>query len=220
MRTIKYIVLHSTDGPRNQSTKEILHYWRVHNGWKTPGYHFIISEDGSFENLVPIENISNGVAGYNSNSIHICCKGGQNAKDDRTEAQIKTELQLVLKYKDMFPNAVILGHRDFSTDLNGNGIIEQWEWIKFCPSFDVRDWISMQGIDKIATPDKIIYKLNYPLIKNDTVKKIQRALGIYADGIFGSDTDRSVKVFQAKNGLVIDGIVGAKTAKLLNVKIK
>lgn len=68
-------------------------------------------------------------------------------------------------------------------------------------------------------PVRIIYKFNYPLIKNDTVKAIQKALGIKADGIFGSDTDKAVKLFQAKNGLATDGIVGKQTAKLLKVNI-
>lgn len=219
MRTIKYIVLHCTAGPRNQNTKEILNYWKNHNVWKNPGYHFLISEDGSIEELFPIDKPSNGVAGYNANSIHICYKGGQNGIDNRTQSQVKSQLELVTKMKARFPNAVVLGHRDFSTDSNGNGIIDRWEWIKSCPSFDVRDWLSAESLDKAVTPTKIVYKLNYPLIKNDTVKAIQKALGIKADGIFGSDTDKAVKLFQAKNGLATDGIVGKQTAKILKVNI-
>ena len=33
--------------------------------------------------------------------------------------------------------ALILGHRDLSPDLNGNGLIEPNEYLKQCPCFDV-----------------------------------------------------------------------------------
>lgn len=49
----------------------------------------------------------------------------------------------------------------------------------------------------------------------EKVKQIQKALGLVADGIFGSGTEKAVKEFQKKNGLVVDGIVGQKTLNLL-----
>ena len=46
--------------------------------------------------------------------------------------------------------------------------------------------------------------------------KVQRALGLTADGDFGPGTERVVKEWQTKNGLVADGIVGPKSlGKLL-----
>lgn len=53
----------------------------------------------------------------------------------------------------------------------------------------------------------------------EDVKKIQLALGISADGVFGPGTERSVKEWQRKNGLTADGIVGQKTMdKLFGIK--
>jgi peptidoglycan hydrolase-like protein with peptidoglycan-binding domain len=47
------------------------------------------------------------------------------------------------------------------------------------------------------------------------VRKLQRKLGVTADGVFGPQTDRAVKRFQRRNGLTADGIVGPMTrAKL------
>lgn len=43
------------------------------------------------------------------------------------------------------------------------------------------------------------------------VSKLQAALGIAADGIFGADTERTVKQWQLKHGLNPDGVVGPKT---------
>jgi N-acetylmuramoyl-L-alanine amidase len=42
--------------------------------------------------------------------------------------------------RKLYPKARIRGHRDFSKDLNGNGIIEPREWIKACPCFDAAEY--------------------------------------------------------------------------------
>lgn len=44
-----------------------------------------------------------------------------------------------------------------------------------------------------------------------SVKELQEALGIFADGRFGPQTEKAVKKYQSENGLVPDGIVGEKT---------
>ena len=40
--------------------------------------------------------------------------------------------------KTCYPKAIILGHRDLSPDLDNDGIIEEFEWIKVCPLFDAK----------------------------------------------------------------------------------
>lgn len=88
--------------------------------------------------LLPIDQISNGVAGHNANSIHISYIGGidgkGNAIDNRTPSQIQAQIELLKKYKVMFPGAVILGHRDFV------GVSKK------CPSFDVKEWLKCVGL--------------------------------------------------------------------------
>lgn len=53
--------------------------------------------------------------------------------------------------------------------------------------------------------------------KGSDVKKVQKALGITEDGIFGPATKKAVVAFQKKNKLVADGMVGTYTWKTLNV---
>lgn len=133
MREIRYIVLHCTGAPANQRTAEIKAYWKRVNGWKDPGYHFLINPDGSYDVLQPIEKPSNGVKGYNATAIHICYKGGANGLDTRTDKQKETMEMLVRQMKTKFPKAEIKGHRDFLQKGKPG-------W-KDCPGFEVKEWL-------------------------------------------------------------------------------
>ena len=72
-------------------------------------------------------------------------------------------------------------------------------------------------VDGVAGPDTFAQMGLYELIllkvgtSGDTAKKLQQALGITADGQFGSGTEKAVKDFQQKNGLPADGIAGPAT---------
>ena len=61
------------------------------------------------------------------------------AYDTRTKAQKKALAELVSHLLVLYPNAKVSGHRDFSRDLNHDGVISPNEWIKSCPSFEVKD---------------------------------------------------------------------------------
>lgn len=137
MRTVNNIVLHCTATSQKATVASIQRYWRTPKpkgqGWKDPGYHHIILPDGTVVDLQPIEKPSNGVQGHNKDAIHISYIGGVDEKgraiDNRTPAQIAAQIELLRKYKSMFPNARILGHRDFP------GVKKE------CPSFDVLSWL-------------------------------------------------------------------------------
>lgn len=151
-RGIKFIAIHCSAGFGKRPSIEA--FWKS-KGWKSPGYHRLIDTDGTIHNLLPFSGTSNGVRGFNEQSINICYIGGVEnsgtptkpiwkAKDTRTEAQkkaIKTciqEAQQWLKANKNTNKIIVQGHRDFSPDLNKNGIIESWERIKECPSFDAK----------------------------------------------------------------------------------
>ena len=98
MRKINYIAIHCTATQPEASIASIQNYWKNNLGWKNPGYHYIIDRFGNVVNLLPIELVSNGVQGYNSQTINISYVGGIDKsgkpKDTRTEAQKQSILKL------------------------------------------------------------------------------------------------------------------------------
>ncbi len=151
MRTIKFIVVHCTATPPETPIDSIKNYWKKNLGWKNPGYHYIIKRNGDIVRLFPEEKPSNGVKGHNQNSIHISYIGGVDKDgkpiDNRTDAQKHSMFNKLVALSEKYPDATILGHRDLSPDKDGDGIIETSEWVKHCPSFDVKEWL------KNYTPD-------------------------------------------------------------------
>lgn len=131
MRTIKYIAIHCTATPQSATIDSIRNYWKNVLKWKQPGYHYIVKPDGSVINLLDIDKISNGVKGYNHETINISYIGGideasGNPKDTRTDAQKVAIKNLLIQLRAKFPHAIIQGHRDFPNVK------------KACPSFDAK----------------------------------------------------------------------------------
>ena len=162
---LKYLVIHCTATPegRDVTAADIrrMHCTPVSQGgrgWKQPGYTDIIRLDGTVERIVdnnedsivdPWE-VTNGAAGYNTVSRHIVYAGGCDRngkpKDTRTAAQKNALAKYVRDFHGRHPGVKIIGHRDLSPDLNGNGKVEPHEWTKACPSFEVSDWLKEIGI--------------------------------------------------------------------------
>lgn len=141
MRKIDWIIIHCTATRSTVKHQTILNGWRA-KGWDKNGYHWLVDDNGLAARLQDDSIVSNGVFGYNNNSINLCYIGGiaedGKPKDTRTDEQKGTLETLVMEYRKLYPNAKIQGHRDFSPDKNKNGVIEPFEWIKFCPCFDAK----------------------------------------------------------------------------------
>ena len=133
MRNIKYIVVHCTGSSVTSTVEGILSYWKEVRGWTRPGYHYLIKRNGEIVQLQDESLPSNGVSSYNKESIHISYIGGvdKNNKpvDNRSPAQVRAMFEKIIELNKKYPNAQVLGHRDFP------GVT------KACPSFDVRTWL-------------------------------------------------------------------------------
>ena len=139
---IDTIMIHCTTTPprREVSVKEIDGWHKARNfepytdpktGKKTyAGYHLLVHIDGSYERIRPDEHRGQHCPQCNMNNraVSICYVGGvdNNNKpcDTRTEAQKRTLLTLLRTMRAKYPNAQIVGHRDYAP--------------KACPSFDAK----------------------------------------------------------------------------------
>lgn len=151
MKTIDAIVIHCSATRAGQDVRAAdIDKWHKERGFAMIGYNFVIDLDGTVEIGRPLTRYgahcnTPGLSGisYNKHSIGIVYVGGldKNGKpaDTRTPEQKRALVELVYKLIDEYPTIVeVIGHRDASPDKNGNGVIEQNEWIKQCPCFDVR----------------------------------------------------------------------------------
>jgi len=149
-RRIDYIAIHCTATPEGTDTtvEDIRKNHRA-QGWSDIGYHYVIYRDGTVNMGRDVDIAGAHVSGYNANSIGISYVGGLEnkpgvpyaklpAKDTRTEEQKASMLALLMDLRKLYPKAIIQGHRDFSPDRNGDGVISADEWIKACPSFEAK----------------------------------------------------------------------------------
>lgn len=150
---IDAIIIHCSATPEGQDVRaadiDKMHRKEPFN-FKMIGYHYVIDLDGTIEEGRPLTMDGAhcekpGFSGrpYNKHSIGICYIGGvakdkKTPKDTRTDAQKLALQALVANLTMQYPIVEILGHRDASPDLNGDGMISKWEWMKACPSFDVK----------------------------------------------------------------------------------
>ncbi|MGQ0829341.1 MAG: N-acetylmuramoyl-L-alanine amidase [Bacteroidota bacterium] len=133
-RNIKYIVVHCTATPTSTTLESIRQYWKEVRKWgDTPGYHYLIKRDGSIVQLLDEKKNSYGVYHHNNECISIAYIGGidKDGKpvDNRSESQKHAMFDKIVQLTEKYPNAEVLGHRDFA------GVK------KACPCFDVKDWL-------------------------------------------------------------------------------
>ncbi|MDP2398862.1 MAG: N-acetylmuramoyl-L-alanine amidase [Burkholderiales bacterium] len=150
MRPITHIVVHCSASPNGRAVSaQEIDAWHRQRGFRRRapvgqphlphiGYHYVIDVDGTVTEGRSLGEIGAHVAGSNARSIGICLIG----INRYTPAQWQALQQLHEDLARDYPAAQWLGHRDFSPDQNGDGVIEPWEFIKTCPGFNVAEWIA------------------------------------------------------------------------------
>lgn len=142
-RRIDLLVIHCSATPRGKRyfpPQLIKDHQR--RGFSTAGYHYYITREGDLFAMRPVSMVGAHAKGYNRYSIGICYEGGLDEEmrpcDTRTAAQRQMLTQLVYELKRLYPNVMVVGHRDLSPDRNGDGRVTPEEWIKVCPCFEAK----------------------------------------------------------------------------------
>lgn len=142
-RRISLVVIHCS-GTRycDRYTPEQLRADHLRRGFSDAGYHYYITREGVLYEMRPVDQVGAHVRGYNQFSIGVCYEGGLDKyyqpRDTRTSAQRQMLEQLVRRLQAMYPEVIVVGHRDLSPDRNGDGVVTREEWVKQCPCFDAR----------------------------------------------------------------------------------
>lgn len=136
---IKHITVHCSASPASVYVDaKVLDRWHRERGFLKIGYHFVIKRDGTVQKGRSIDEVGAHVQGHNSGNLGIClaggCDKGMKPEDNFTEDQYHSLAVLIGNLKEQFPDAVVLGHRDWP------------DVAKACPSFDVRKWMSETGV--------------------------------------------------------------------------
>ena len=133
MRKIERIFVHCTASPQSWGVEELKQEFK-NKGWTNPGYHYIITKDGGVHQMLPVEEVSNGVKGYNSTSVNVAYVGGIDSKgngvDNRTPDQKLSLRETLMFLKSRFPEAKIMGHRSIWGEETPS------KWQKLCPCFN------------------------------------------------------------------------------------
>jgi len=153
--TLTIFVHCSATRPSRDIGRREIREWHIAQGWSDIGYAAVIRRNGLIEFGRHFDDIGAQVQGRNSTSVGVCLIGGlyengKEAVDDFgglfTPAQGRTLANLLTVLVAAYPGAQVCGHRDASPDTNNDGKVEQREWLKSCPGFDVVKFCKLHGI--------------------------------------------------------------------------
>lgn len=128
--SVRFLVVHcsATRADRDYTVEQLLRQHKA-RGFRTVGYHFYIRRSGKVTQHRRLLEVGAHARGYNRCSIGICYEGGLSARngepaDTRTPEQKQALGELLGRLHKLFPQALIVGHRDLP------GVK------KACPCFD------------------------------------------------------------------------------------
>jgi len=212
-RKVNRVFLHcsASDIPSHDDV-EVIRSWHLNRGFDDIAYHFFIHKNGKISKGRSIEKIPASQKGHNVKTISICLHGYR--VENFTYAQFQSLRKLSLEINKAYYERISFhGHCEVAS--------------KACPIFD---YVRVLKLDKYGTlglsPSRYTHspredefrRLDYG-DRGDTVKRLQKLLGIRVTGIYDNRTLARVKDFKSQHGLYPSGIVTKQVWKLLTKPI-
>lgn len=181
--------------------------------------HVTLFPDGKFLTGRNFSKTPASITGYNTGGFCVEMLGNFDKGNDKFQGVQKAAMLKLAKYFNSKKRYIRFHNENSNKSCPGTSID------KAVFMNEVRNYVdpskplakTKTAVKAVVNKVKTVVKPKYPgyLIKightGTNVKKIQKALGIKQDGIFGKQTLAAVKAFQLKNGLSVDGLVGGKT---------
>ena len=158
----KYIVIHCSQTRPSQSYVDArtIDRWHRERGWLKIGYGGVILRDGAYEQGREENEVQDHVKGYNHTSFGLSLVGGAKeedwkiGEDNFTANQWETLKEQLTRLIKLYPDAHIVGHRDLDPN-------------KFCPSFDVRDYLLNEDIPNYKYQDGLTSDRDLQELRDD-----------------------------------------------------
>lgn len=162
VKGIHTVVVHcSATRMGREVTIEEIDSWHRDRGFAMFGYHRFIDVEGGRHQGRPFARRGAHVEGENSGTVGLCIAGGLN-EDLKPEEEMFMPVQYEALHEELWylkralPGLKrIVGHRDYSPDIDGDGIITPAEWIKACPCLEVGQILSDLGLAQYRLPTTI-----------------------------------------------------------------
>jgi len=134
---ITKLFIHTTAGNINDSAVDVMNYFFHGRKWGTGGYHFLIEKSGKVTQVYKDNQVTNGVKGQNSESVHFSWIGGYDFKEgsnQMSKGQAITLVDMVKFYCKRYPDIEVFGHNQVAQ--------------KSCPWFFVPKFMTELGLVK------------------------------------------------------------------------
>lgn len=213
------------NGSNHQALQNGMRNYHVNTrGWQDIGQHLTLFPDGTFLTGRSFGINPAGVSGYNAGAFMIEMIGDFDKGKDKLEGK---QLQAALKvynYLEKHCGASILFHREKAAKSCPGTGIDKGKFVKAVRNFkdDGSADVSVSGGSSTSSKPTSKWRsvganwTGQNLRKNDrggAVKQLQKLVGVTADGMFGTDTEKAVKKAQRSAGISDDGIAGKDTYK-------
>jgi len=123
-KTITHIVVHHSASPLDTDVEEIRR-WHMERGFSDIGYHKIITNDGIIHEARPENIVPASVKGKNKGTVAVCLTGNFDRYMPTEFQLIALQLQ-ILKWKEVYPTAKVVGHRDLGSSECPGSFLYAW----------------------------------------------------------------------------------------------